>query len=785
MSELLRLHSLDKSELSRNSGFNVSSPESSAIPGLAIVGISIVGTGIYATDVNGVVYPVADMEDLCIDHKIDGCDVLSFIINEKHELYKHIVEEARIEFADNAWLIKKINDDKVECDIDFDFLKTKVYASYRSETRTLTEVLESHLPEGWTVQNGNIVSIRRTISFDYCTDYDVVMQCMNTYKVYFVWQTLKKTVTVYHTDSMQDTGEYLTDELNLKNVVYKGDTKEFVTRLYAYGANGMSIAQATVANALNEEGNAEEYGLPYVDCLGYTDKIVCGVWVDERYTDPNSLKEDAEEKVAAMAYPVRSYECDVIDIAKQNPKYSFLDIKMHKKLTLIDTERGMKVKHQVVNYKEYPNEPDRNQVTLSCVPGDIMDTVRKTNSTITTEIEKNNNWVNDRVMQVTAIMSTALGGHVYSTEGEIFIMDTDDPATAMNVWRWNVNGFGHSSTGIDGPYSMAMTYDNRFIADIIEATVIRGSKIEAGSIQAESISQKYTEGVLAQSFEVAKGYVESAISEIQSYLTNDDGSGELDVIKKEMSNIKQTADSVMAQFATGYHGGINHIENSAGLNGLSNDWAYTGTVVTMRNADTKNYTVSNSCFRLSGGATLRQDINTLVIGKVYTISVKAKKTASLFDGYVRVTYDGSQVGYLVNTQETYDWTEYKITTLPISSGTLSVEMYVGGDYLFVSDIMVSEGASIKEWTPAPNEIYTEQVKIDKNGISVSNADSDTRTVIDHTEFAVYNNEEKVITVNKDETHLKKSIVEADLTIGKMKFLPLEDQSEGVNIVILD
>lgn len=773
MNEILRLNSL-KTEITRS--------DDSSIAGIAIASIAIVGTTIFAEDGNGTQYPIADFEDLCINHKLDGCDVLSFTISTKHEMYQYIVEEARIEYAGNEWLVKKINDDRVECDIDFDFLKTKVYSSYESKTRTLAEVLQDHLPEGWSAQNANIVSISRTIRFDYCTDYDVVMECMHTYGVYFVWETMKKTVTVYHPDSMQDTGEYLTDELNLKNVDYKGDTKEFITRLYAYGAAGMSISDAITEDS---EGNIVRYGLPYVENFGYSGKVVCGVWTDERYSNPNSLKEDAEEKLAQMAYPVRSYECDVIDLAKQNPKYSFLDIKMHKMLTMIDTQRGMKVKHQVVNYKEYPLEPDRNVVTLSCVAGDIMASVKDTNSSIHTEIEKNNDWVNSRVMQVTAILTSALGGYVYHTENEIFIMDTDNPATAKNVWRLNVNGFGHSSTGIDGPYGMAMTYDNNFIANIIEAVVIRGSRIEAGSIQTEAISQKYTEELLEQSFEVTKGCVESAISEIQSYLTNDDGDGELDVIRKQMSSLTQTVEGLTARFSVGYRGGINYVKNSAGLNGVSDDWEYSGTVDTLQSADTQNYTTSNSCFRLYEGATLSQTVDTLVIGKVYTVTVKARKTASLVDGYVKLTYNGNQEECLIDSQDTYGWTEYSVTLPAITDGTLTIDMYSGGDYLYVSDIMVSEGSVVKEWTPAPNEIYTTEVKIDKNGVSVSNSESDTRTVINHTEFAVYNNEDKVITVNKDETHLKKSIVEADLTIGKLKFLPLDNPSDGVNIVILD
>ena len=773
MGELLRLNSL-KTEITVS--------DNSAVSGIAIASLAIVGTTIFAEDGDGTQYPIADFENLCVEHKIDGCDVLSFTVSTRHEMYKYLVEEARIEYAGNEWLIKKINDDRIECDIDFDFLKTRVYANYRSETLPLSAVLANHLPEGWTAQSSNVVGISRTIEFDYCTDYDVIMQCMKTYDVYFVWETIAKTVTVYHADSMQDTGEYVTDELNLKNVEYKGNTKDFVTRLYAYGASGLSIAEAYYED---DDGNIVEYGLPYVENFGYSGKIVCDVWVDERYTNANNLKKAAEEKLAELAYPVQSYECDVIDLAKQNPKYSFLDIKMHKKLTLIDTQRGMKVKHQVVNYKEYPKEPTRNTVTLSCVPGDIMATVNKTGSIVADEIDRNNDSLNARIMQVTAIMTTALGGHVYSTDGEIYVMDTDNPATAQNVWRWNVNGFGHSSTGIDGPYTLAMTYDSNFIANIIEAAVIRGSLIEAGTVTAETISQSYTDGMLQQSFEVAKGYVESVISDVYSYLTNEDGEGELDVIRKEMSSLTQTVGEISAKFSVGYYGGINYVDNSAGLNGLSNDWTYTGTVVTLQSSDTKNYTISDSCFRLSGGATLQQVISNLVIGKVYTVSAKVKKTAYLVNGYFKVTYNGEQEQYLVNTQDTYGWTEYSVTLPAVTEGTMTIDMYTTGDYLYVSDIMVSEGSMIREWTPAPNEIYTEEVKVDKNGIEVSNSESDTKTVINHTEFAVYSNEEKVITVNKDETHLKKSIVEADLTIGKLKFLPLDNPSEGVNVVILD
>ena len=47
------------------------------------------------------------------------------------------------------------------------------------------------------------------------------------------------------------------------------------------------------------------------------------------------------------------------------------------------------------------------------------------------------------------------------------------------------------------------------------------------------------------------------------------------------------------------------------------------------------------------------------------------------------------------------------------------------------------------------------------------------------------NEEKIFSLNKDETITKKTTVDGELTVGKTKFVPMATASEGLNIVILD
>ena len=182
-------------------------------------------------------------------------------------------------------------------------------------------------------------------------------------------------------------------------------------------------------------------------------------------------------------------------------------------------------------------------------------------------------------------------------------------------------------------------------------------------------------------------------------------------------------------------------------------------------------------------SSLSQYIRGVVPG-TYTISVRAKKTSTM-SGYFYVTYNGNKTKYLFNKSTAFDWTDYSVTLTDVTDPTLRIYCYCRDASIYLADIMISEGAIPRKWTPAPNKIYTQEVKIDKRGIEVSNSASSQRTVITNTEFAGYYNDEVIFTLNKDETQTKKTTVDGELTVGKTKFVPMPTASEGLNIVILD
>lgn len=86
------------------------------------------------------------------------------------------------------------------------------------------------------------------------------------------------------------------------------------------------------------------------------------------------------------------------------------------------------------------------------------------------------------------VLAGGTGGYIVigrNAEGqpnEIYIMDSPDQGTAVNVLRINYAGLAFSQTGINGQYTTAWTIDSNFYADFITAGSLNGNLITAGSI---------------------------------------------------------------------------------------------------------------------------------------------------------------------------------------------------------------------------------------------------------------------------------------------------------------
>ena len=104
-------------------------------------------------------------------------------------------------------------------------------------------------------------------------------------------------------------------------------------------------------------------------------------------------------------------------------------------------------------------------------------------------VQETTSYMDDALKHATDLLTGANGGHVIiSTNAngepnEIYIMDTDDAATAQQVLRINMNGIGFSSNGVDGPFDTAWTLDGHFVADYITSGVLNANLVRAGIIR--------------------------------------------------------------------------------------------------------------------------------------------------------------------------------------------------------------------------------------------------------------------------------------------------------------
>lgn len=127
--------------------------------------------------------------------------------------------------------------------------------------------------------------------------------------------------------------------------------------------------------------------------------------------------------------------------------------------------------------------------------GEISAKVNQTAKHLSSEI-------NEKVHNATQLITGGLGGYIVikqsETDGhpeEILIMNAPSVEDATHVIRFNQNGIGFSTTGIDGPYSNAWTIDGNLVADFITSGTMSADRINGGTINGQKINGGTINGV--------------------------------------------------------------------------------------------------------------------------------------------------------------------------------------------------------------------------------------------------------------------------------------------------
>lgn len=262
---------------------------------------------------------------------------------------------------------------------------------------------------------------------------------------------------------------------NITGINISTDTNSVHTRIMPQGYDGLFLPEKYVDSPLiNSYNNPKIYKVEFSD-------------IKYDPTDENSYNtlEDAYEAlrsatnnlfVEGIDKPTINVKVDWIELSKTNEYKNYSNLE---KVNIGDTITidllGLSYQTRVIKTIYNPLIDKIESFELGTPKANITNTTLN----LQKKIDKMPNSILENAKnEATKMLTEAMGGYVYKTNNELFIMDTNDPNTATKIWRWNMNGLGYSSNGIDGPYETAMTSDGKIVADFISTGKLNTNVIE-------------------------------------------------------------------------------------------------------------------------------------------------------------------------------------------------------------------------------------------------------------------------------------------------------------------
>lgn len=295
------------------------------------------------------VFATEEYDDTNVVFEINKLQILSFEIPKWHLKYFEL--EGYIETKEQFFVIKEIAERsdcyEISCFQDIEvfqtFHKQKTYA-----TKTVDFMLNDLLPSGWKLIN-KADNRKRTVTGNDIDGYELIQKIAKTFEVEIVFDNKKKTLTVGN-ELMQDLGTYFTKELNLQEIYLTSESHELITRIIPIGHDNLGIE--SVNNGKN-----------YIENTTNSKKIKTLYWEDNRYTNVQSLFEDAKKKLDQLSKFKRTYETKVIDLS-QTLQYKFLKVDIGDMVTLINNDTKIKEKFRITKLKKYLKNTLQNEITL-------------------------------------------------------------------------------------------------------------------------------------------------------------------------------------------------------------------------------------------------------------------------------------------------------------------------------------------------------------------------------------------------------------------------------------
>ncbi len=311
--------------------------------------------------------------DVILEQEVGGMDELTFSLPMKDSKRKLIQNEGYIQMFDTIYAIREIIDHKKDRITEvyaeaiwYDLMYAEALDEFDWKDKTAYNMMNDVLKgTGWRV---GIVEFNNTRTLHVDVDknrLEVLGMIEDLFGGELTFDTQAKKVNLLLPVG-KDTGASIMYDKNADDIEARYSTRELITRIYAYGKDGLTIADA------NND-------VPYVEDFTYTNKLRVKTIKDERYTNPFHLKEMVQQALAILSKPQAIYTIKMAELSNRtglsHEKFFIGGI-----VRVYDKELELDVQTRIMKWRYNVIEPWRTELTLESKPKTLSELLTGDNS---------------------------------------------------------------------------------------------------------------------------------------------------------------------------------------------------------------------------------------------------------------------------------------------------------------------------------------------------------------------------------------------------------------------
>ena len=380
--------------------------------------------------------------DIIVTGEVNGADTLEFKLPYSDEKRLTLDNEKAVQIVSDLYRIRTITDEK---STDGSSL-TSVYAeadfydlAFSAEKQPIEFNADSAIApmnyalQGteWSIGNVNVTTLR-TWKCEEKNALAILRTVQNIHGGDLVFDNGNKLVHLL-TFSGKESGALFAYKKNLNSIKRVVDTRSLVTRLYAYGKDGMSFAP------IND-------GKDYVEDYTYSSEVRVSTLDCSNFTNPYQMLEFAKMRLAEYSKPRVSYILSAIDLSVltgyEHENWELGDI-----VTVDDRDLNLTIRTRIIRRQYNLQEPWKTVLELSSKLRELGDS---STGTIADQLDQSSvigQEIKDMVPFNHLRNSRADDGFAY-WQNSGFEIDTENGMSGTASFK---------ATGVSGTKSMAQT----------------------------------------------------------------------------------------------------------------------------------------------------------------------------------------------------------------------------------------------------------------------------------------------------------------------------------------